>query len=48
MMVPEENFQIFTVLSSDPDTIKLPQGEKLHELTLLVWPFNTFNSFPNS
>ena len=44
--VPEEVSQIFTVLSSDPDTIKLPQGEKLHVFTSSVWPFNVLIQFP--
>ena len=35
----KELAKFFTVLSFDPDTIKL-QGKKLHEYTLPSWPFN--------
>ena len=34
------------VLSLDPETTRVPQDEKLHELTTKVWPFNVFKSVP--
>jgi hypothetical protein len=34
------------VLSSDPDTIRIPSLENTTELTVSAWPFSTFSSAP--
>jgi hypothetical protein len=43
---PVVAFQIWTVLSSDPETTRLPSWENATDITLLVWPFSSASTSP--
>ena len=45
---PSSESQIFNVLSAEPETIRLPSGEKHTELTAYLCPFKLWISEPLS